>query len=108
MRTKGQLVSNQRYLLIDWGLGTMTGLTLSCRLSSLEELSGMETLASDKTGTLTLNKCGLRKAPAPTHLHDVLLLSILLYLPCSPQDAVTDETAFSHLTSDTFYSRTCI
>ncbi len=29
------------------------------RLSSLEELSGMETLASDKTGTLTLNRCGL-------------------------------------------------
>ncbi len=27
------------------------------RLSSLEELSGMEVLASDKTGTLTLNKC---------------------------------------------------
>lgn len=29
---------------------------LSCRLSSLEELSGMEVLASDKTGTLTLNR----------------------------------------------------
>ena len=39
----------------------MTALALPCRLSSLEELSGMETLASDKTGTLTLNKCGLCK-----------------------------------------------
>ena len=27
------------------------------RLSALEELSGLEVLASDKTGTLTLNKC---------------------------------------------------
>ena len=29
-----------------------------CRLSALEELSGMEVLASDKTGTLTLNRYG--------------------------------------------------
>lgn len=29
------------------------------RLSCLEELSGMEILCSDKTGTLTLNKCVL-------------------------------------------------
>lgn len=28
----------------------------TCRLASLEELSGMEVLASDKTGTLTLNR----------------------------------------------------
>ena len=28
----------------------------TCRLSALEELSGMEVLCSDKTGTLTLNK----------------------------------------------------
>ena len=28
-----------------------------CRLSALEEMSGMEVLASDKTGTLTLNRC---------------------------------------------------
>ena len=27
-----------------------------CRLSALEELSGVEVLASDKTGTLTLNQ----------------------------------------------------
>lgn len=27
------------------------------RLSALEELSGVEVLASDKTGTLTLNQC---------------------------------------------------
>lgn len=27
------------------------------RLSALEEMSGMEVLASDKTGTLTLNQC---------------------------------------------------
>ena len=36
---------------------------LLCRLSSLEELSGMETLASDKTGTLTLNRCGMHCCP---------------------------------------------
>ena len=29
---------------------------LDCRLSALEEMSGMEILASDKTGTLTLNR----------------------------------------------------
>ena len=29
---------------------------VNCRLSALEELSGMEVLCSDKTGTLTLNK----------------------------------------------------
>ena len=52
-------------------VGGMTGLTFICRLSSLEELSGMETLASDKTGTLTLNKCGLCKLLILTHLHDV-------------------------------------
>ncbi len=31
-------------------------LRLLLRLSALEELSGVEVLASDKTGTLTLNK----------------------------------------------------
>ena len=48
----------------------MTALALPCRLSSLEELSGMETLASDKTGTLTLNKCGLCKTLNIAHLGD--------------------------------------
>jgi magnesium-transporting ATPase (P-type) len=31
-------------------------ITSSRRLSALEEMSGMEVLASDKTGTLTLNQ----------------------------------------------------
>lgn len=35
---------------------TFTDCMLECRLSCLEEMSGMEVLASDKTGTLTLNK----------------------------------------------------
>ena len=34
------------------------------RLSALEELSGMEVLCSDKTGTLTLNRLTLDKAGA--------------------------------------------
>jgi H+-transporting ATPase len=34
---------------------------LVTRLSALEELSGMEVLASDKTGTLTLNQLSLDK-----------------------------------------------
>lgn len=36
--------------------GLCVQLLLCSRLSALEELSGVEILASDKTGTLTLNK----------------------------------------------------
>ncbi|KAK9806555.1 hypothetical protein WJX73_000387 [Symbiochloris irregularis] len=51
------------------------------RLSSLEELSGMEILASDKTGTLTLNRLQLDKqeivASKGHSAEDVLLMASL-------------------------------
>jgi H+-transporting ATPase len=51
------------------------------RLSALEELSGMEVLASDKTGTLTLNKLSLDKedieAAGGRSADDVLLAASL-------------------------------
>ena len=34
---------------------------LVCRLSSIEELAGMDVLCSDKTGTLTLNQLTIKR-----------------------------------------------
>nr|AQM50087.1 P-type ATPase HA2 [Dunaliella maritima] len=61
------------------------------RLSALEEMSGMEVLASDKTGTLTLNQLSLDKEDIlnwGTHTKDDVLLYSCLSAKWENNDAI--------------------
>ncbi|CBZ51718.1 hypothetical protein NCLIV_015120 [Neospora caninum Liverpool] len=78
---------------------------LVSRLSSIEELAGMDILCSDKTGTLTLNKLVIDKAEiieAPGFTKDEVLLyaslaskqenPLLQFVPFNPLDKRSEAT----------------